>query len=219
MISIIKDKSFAARNIPFGLAEVYFPERKSWNENAFRTLAEDELSACRSRFPNYDRKAVFGENPYFRFFRKFKKTYPVMLQAESVLFKGRPFSADNPVAAIPFLLELCTFVLSGTHDVDRMDGPLTLFTPDTKLPFTGLRGEEVHTYPNDICGRDDSGIILSMIAGADARTCAQQDSRHVFYPVFGTSDTPPALLQSALDQLRSYIQVLTPDADIDTILL
>lgn len=32
MISIIKDESFAARNIPFGIAEVHFPERESWDE-------------------------------------------------------------------------------------------------------------------------------------------------------------------------------------------
>ena len=104
MISIIKDESFAARNIPFGIAEVHFPERESWDENAFRVLAEEELSACRSCYPEYDRKSGFGDNPYFRFFKKFKKTYLGMLQAESVLFKGRSFPADNTVTALPFLL-------------------------------------------------------------------------------------------------------------------
>lgn len=219
MISIMKDDTFAARDIPFGIAEVRFPARENWEEKAFYALAERELSECRTRFPDYDRKAVFGDNPYFRFFKKFKKTYPVMLQAESILFKGRPFPIENPVAEIPFLLELCTFVLSGTHDIDRMDGPLTLFTPDAKIPFPGMRGGEVHTYPNDVCGRDNSGIILSMIAGADARTCARPDSRHVFYPVFGTPDTPPALLASVLEQLLIYIRVLAPAAEVETALL
>lgn len=215
MISIIKDESFAARNIPFGIAEVHFPERESWDENAFRVLAEEELSACRSCYPEYDRKSVFGDNPYFRFFKKFKKTYLVMLQAESVLFKGRSFPADNPVTAIPFLLELCTFVLSGTHDVDQMDGPLTLFTPGAKFPFVGLRGDKVHTYPNDICGCDNSGIILSMIAGADERTCARPDSRHVFYPVFGTTDTTDEWIHTNLERLESYIKVIAPEAVIE----
>lgn len=67
------------------------------------------------------------------------------------------------MTAVPFLLELTTFVLSGTHDIDRIDGPLTIFTPDAKLPFDGMRGDSTHTYPNDICGRDDTGIIFSMI--------------------------------------------------------
>ena len=109
--------------------------------------------SCRARcqlhekYTDYDRKAVFGENPYFRFFKKFKKTYPVMQQFESVLFKGRPFPEDDPVMGVPFLLELTTFVLSGTHDIDRMDGPLTIFTPSEKLPFPGMRAASTHTYP------------------------------------------------------------------------
>ena len=47
---------------------------------------------------------------------------------------------------VPFLLELTTFVLSGTHDIDRMDGPLTIFTPSEKLPFLGMRAASTHTY-------------------------------------------------------------------------
>ena len=219
MFDIIKDPSFAARGIPFGAAEVRFPARESWDEAAFRALARKELANCRARFADYDRKTVFSENPYFRFFRKFKKTYPVMQQFESVLFKGRPFPEGNPAATLPFLAEICTQVLSGAHDIDCIDGPLTIFTPDSRLPFDGMRAESTHTYPNDVCGRDGSGIIFSMIAGADKRTCVHPDSRHIFYPVFGTPDTPPALIWSTLDRIVSYVQVLAPAAEIETALL
>ena len=58
-----------------------------------------------------------------------------MQQFESVLFKGRPFPEEDPVMGVPFLLELTTFVLSGTHDIDRMDGPLTIFTPSESCRF------------------------------------------------------------------------------------
>lgn len=219
MITIIKDDSFAVRNIPFGIAEVRFPAKDQWDGPAFRTLVDRELEQRRAQFPDYERKAVFGEHPYYRFFKKFKKTYPVLLQAESVLFKGRPFPNENPVVELPFLLEICTFVLSGTHDIDYVDGPVTLFTPDAKIPFPGMRGEESHTYPNDICARDNSGIILSMIAGADARTYGRPESNHVFYPIFGTPDTTPEMLESALDRLTSYIRVLASDAQIETAVL
>ena len=152
MLEIRKDASFSERNIPLGVLEVSYPE-DGFDRDALHALIERELAALRDKYADYDRKAVFGENPYFRFFRKFKKTYPVMQQFESVL------------TALPFLLELTTFVLSGTHDIDRLDGALTIFTPDAKLPFDGMRGDSTHTYPNDICGRDDTGIIFSMILG------------------------------------------------------
>ena len=206
MFDIGKDQSFASRGIPLGILEVKYPV-EGCGRAALHALVEREL------------KAVFGENPYFRFYRKFKKTYPVMQQFETVMFKGRPFPEEDPVTAVPFLLELTTFVLSGTHDIDRIDGPLTIFTPDAKLPFDGMRGDSTHTYPNDICGRDDTGIIFSMIAGADSRTCVHPDSRHVFYPVFGTPDIAPALIEDALETLSGFVRTICPGAKTESAML
>lgn len=214
MLEIIKDPTFAERNIPLGILEVTYPDRSAWDITKFYDLVHAELDALREKYADYDRKAVFGENPYFRFFKKFKKTYPVMQQFESVMFKGRPFPEEDPVMGVPFLLELTTFVLSGTHDIDRMDGPLTIFTPSEKLPFLGMRAASTHTYPKDICGRDSSGIIFSMIAGADERTCAREESRHVFYPVFGVPGQAPDALRSAQTRMAEYAALLAKDAQI-----
>lgn len=214
MLQMIKEPALAEKNIPLGVVEVYFPEREKLLESDFRTLVETELASLREKFKDYDRKAVFGENPYFRFFRKFKKTYPVMLQLESVLLKGRPFPSFNVVAELPFLLELTTQVLSGAHDIDRMEGPVELFLGTEKAPFMGMRGEWMHTYPGDFCARDEGGIIFSLIAGADERTCARLDSRHVLYPIFGTPDLPVTVIREAMETLERYIRVLSPEARI-----
>ena len=157
---------------------------------------------------------MFGQNPYFRFFRKFKKTFPVMMQFESVLLKGREFPKSNAVTAVPFLVELETHVLCGTHDIDRLMGPVELYQAEAREPFAGLRGDEVHTYPGDVTGRDAGGIIFSMIAGADARTCARQTSRHVFYPVFGVPGQDPAALRPMQERLAEYARILAPDAEV-----
>ena len=82
-----------------------------------------------------------------------------------------------------------------------------------------MRGEEVHIYPGDFCARDDEGIIFSMIAGADARTCVKETSRHVFYPVFGVAGQPEDELAAVLDRLEEYVRVLAPEADISRQLL
>ena len=187
MFEIRKDASFSERNIPLGVLEVSYPEN-GFVRDALHALIERELAALCDKYADYDRKAVFGENPYFRFFRKFKKTYPVMQQFETVMFKGRPFPEDVPVTALPFLLELTTFVLSGTHDIDRIDGPLTIFTPDAKLPFDGMRGAYLperhlrprryrHHFQHD-CGRGQPHLrprgqpprVLSGVRNAGYRT-------------------------------------------------
>ena len=217
MVTFEKDATLGG--VPFGVLEVTYPERALWHTEDFHSMVEEHLRLLREKYANYDRKALFGENVYFRFFKKFKKTYPVMMQLESFLLKGRPFPMENPVTAIPFLVELETQILSGTHDVDDVHGTVRLFAGTEKAPFAGMRGEEVHTYPGDFCARDDEGIIFSMIAGADARTCAKPGSRHVFYPVFGVAGQPEAEISAVLDRLEEYVRVLAPEADISRQLL
>ena len=68
MLEIRKTAELAARNIPIGFVEVRYPERDAWHTDEFRELAKRELNETREKYKDYDRKAVFGENPYFRFF-------------------------------------------------------------------------------------------------------------------------------------------------------
>jgi len=217
MVQFTKEAALIERNIPFGVVEVWYPDQLCVDD--FHRLVEEELSVLRETYMEYDRKTVFGVNPYVRFFKKFKKTYPVMMQFESVMFKGRPFPDYNPVAEVPFLMEIVSHVLSGTHDVDQIRGTVELYSATAKEEFPGMRGVPFHTYPGDFCGRDEEGIIFSFIAGADERTCARLDSRHVIYPVFGTPDLPVSVIRDAMDHLIRYIRVLAPDAQILTNIL
>ena len=107
-------------------------------------------------------------------------------------------------------------MLSGTHDIDRIEGGVELYSGTDRTPFAGMHGRERHTYPGDFVGRDGAGIIFSEIAGADDRTCARPDSSHVFYPVFGTPDMDRNLISSAVDKLVSYVRILAPNAEIET---
>ena len=52
-----------------------------------------------------------------------------------------------------------------------------------------------------------------MIAGADARTCVKETSRHVFYPVFGVAGQPEAEISAVLDRLEEYVRVLASEAE------
>ena len=83
MLQYTKDASLAGVDIPFGVVEVSYPEPELWRREEFYALAGSELAAAREAAEPYERKAVFGENPYFRFFKKFKKTFPIVLQFES----------------------------------------------------------------------------------------------------------------------------------------
>lgn len=199
----------------FGVLETIYPDPEKWDYPAFERLRELELCKLRAELADYDRKSFFGENPYYRYFKKYKKTYPVMQQLESWLLKGRPFPTGNPINEVVFLAELCTRMLLGAHDIGQMRGVPELFCPDAKLPFTGLRGDEVHTYPGDISGRDEEGIILSMIAGADNRTCIHDGSFHLAYLFFGAPGVSREEIETVQERLSGYIRVLAPSAQLN----
>ena len=218
MLRIRKAKSAAENNIPFGYVKVGYPARENWQEEEFYAFAQQKIEQLKEKYASYDRKVVFGENPHYRFFKKFKKTYPVMLHFESVAFKDRPFPSANPVTDVAFLLEITTFMLSGTHDADFIKGGVELYIATEKEDFMGMR-DMLHTYPNDFCARDGEGIIFSEIAGTDNRTCAKQDSKNVFYLVFGTPDMPKETIEKAIDTLTEYIKVLAPAAEIESEIL
>ena len=192
--------------------EVKYPDSSEWDVAAFEQLRDSELEAIRKEGENYDRETWFRQDPYFRYFRKFKKTYPVMMQVESFLLKGRPFPEGRYINAVAFLTELKTRILMGTHDADRVEGDIVIYTETEKVPFPSIHGSEGHSYPGDATGRDDGGVIISMIAGADSRTCLQDDSTHVLYLAFGTPSTSAEVLDECLDQAEQYVKILAPNA-------
>lgn len=192
--------------------EVRYPDSAEWDTASFEQLRDRELDTIRREGENYDRETWFRQDPYFRYFRKFKKTYPVMMQVESFLLKDRPFPEGRYINAVAFLTELKTRILMGTHDAERVDGDIVIYTETEKVPFPSIHGSEGHSYPGDTTGRDDRGVIISMIAGADSRTCLHEDSTHVLYLAFGTPSISAEVLDECLDQAEEYVKTLAPNA-------
>ena len=211
MRDIIRDASLDADR-HLGILEVWYPDSSEWDTDAFEALKDRELEAIRAEGAEYDRETWFRQEPYFRYFRKFKKTSPVMMQVESFLLKGRPFPEGKYTNSAAFLTELKTRCLLGSHDAEKIEGDLVIYQETEKTDFPSIHGGVAHSYPGDITCRDDGSIVVSMIAGADARTCLSDDSRHVLYFAFGTPGMAAEVLEEYLRQVEKYIKVLAPAA-------
>lgn len=214
MRSIIKDEAFDADR-HLGILEVKYPDSSEWDTDAFDALKESELQAIREEGAEYDRETWFRQEPYFRYFRKFKKTSPVMMQVESFLLKGRPFPDGRYTNAVAFLTELRTRCLLGSHDAEKIEGDLVIYAETEKRDFPSIHGGTAHSYPGDITCRDDLSIVVSMIAGADERTCLSEDSRHVLYFAFGTPGMKAEALEGYLAKVEEYVKVLAPTAETE----
>ena len=211
---IIRDENMNADS-HVAILEVKYPDAAEWDIAGFEQMRDSELELIRQEGAEYDRETWFRQDPFFRYFRRFKKTYPIMMQVESFRLKGRPFPEGRYINAVAFLTELKTRGLLGTHDADRVEGDIVFYTETEKVPFPSIHGSEGHSYPGDTTGRDDGGVIISMIAGADSRTCLQEDSSHVLYLVFGVPDMKPEAFDEYVDQLEEYVKVLAPAAETE----
>lgn len=211
MRNYVKDVSFEADR-HLGILEVWYPESSEWDIDAFNDLKERELAQIKEEGKEYSRDTWFRQEPYFRYFRKFKKTSPVMMQVESFLLKGRPFPEGRYTNAVAFLTELKTRCLLGSHDAEMIEGDLVIYTESEKTSFPSIHGGEAHSYPGDVTCKDDISIVVSMIAGADERTCLKEDSRHILYFAFGTPGMETETVQGYLDQVEEYVKVLAPSA-------
>ena len=202
MRDIIRDASLDADR-HLGILEVWYPDSSEWDTDAFEALKDRELEAIRAEGAEYDRD-----------FRKFKKTSPVMMQVESFLLKGRPFPEGKYTNSAAFLTELKTRCLLGSHDAEKIEGDLVIYQETEKTDFPSIHGGVAHSYPGDITCHDDGGVVVSMIAGADARTCLNDQSRHVLYFAFGTPGMPAEQLEGYLRQVGEYVRVLAPGAEM-----
>ena len=214
MLNIIRDVSLKDDPRHLGVLDVRYPEPDKWDIEGFRAYRDEALDRIRADGGSYSRDTVFRGTPYFRYFRRFGQTYPVMKQLESFL-KGRPFPEEQYVNAVAFLTELKTHALIGTHDADRIEGDLVFYNESEKTYFPGMNKPEAHSYPGDVTGRDDRDIIISMVTGADSRTCLREDSTHALYLIFGHDEMSGEAIDEVAEEIKSAVLALSPEAGIE----
>jgi DNA/RNA-binding domain of Phe-tRNA-synthetase-like protein len=215
MFDMRKDPTFIAHGTAFGVLEVQYGDRDTWQVEALRRREAEELDAIKATAASYDRAMVFGNNPYVRYFKKFKKTYQVLQQVESFLLKDRPFPQYDPIGETSFLVELKTHYLLGTHDIEKFQGQPVLYCPEEKTPFVGIGGRDVHAYPGDVTVRDDGGVTVSMIGGPDERTCLRPESTHIAYLIFGAPGVTDEEISAVMDELSTLVLLLAPTAKME----
>ncbi len=106
-------------------------------------------------------------------------------------------------------------MLTGTHDADKIEGRWSCSRRRRKFLFVGMGGRDKHSYKGDLTGRDDGGVILTMISGPDEKTCLTEETRHPVYMVFAPEGLAAAQVEDCLNQMEFYIKTLAPRAEIE----
>jgi DNA/RNA-binding domain of Phe-tRNA-synthetase-like protein len=172
----------------------------------------------RSRFSGYDRaglKALPTIQAYNTYYKRYKKSYHVQLQLESVALKGRSIPRIAALVEAMFMAELNSLLLTAGHDLETVQQPIRLKVAEGTEFYTLLNGKEQLLKTGDMLMADAEGVISSVIYGPDRRTRITPETRQVFFGVYAVPGVANQTIQDHLEDIRDNIMIFAQEAEVD----
>ena len=180
-----------------------------------KAALEEEL---RAQFAEQDRAALASNavlNAYGDYYRRFKKTYHIQLQLESIVLKGKSIPSVAGLVKAMFMAEMQDLLLTAGHDLDVLQLPLTLDVAQGTEQYTLLRGEGQTLKAGDMLIRDQSGVISSIIYGPDQRTQITPDTRNVVFTAYAPPGVHEQSVANHLQHIRDYVLIFASQAQVE----
>lgn len=180
-------------------------------------LLEVEL---RRRYAGWDRAALKASPilaAYHAYYRHFGKTYHVMLQLESVAFKGHPVGGTGSLVRAMLMAELDTLLLTAGHDQQALRGPIGIHVATGEERTTRLDGQEQTLKDGDMYIADAEGVLSSILYGPDVRTRVVAGTHAVLYTVYAPPGIPPERVREHLSGLEDLVRLASPKAVTETL--
>ena len=178
------------------------------------------MEEIRAMYPGYDRKAVSAAEPlchYTAYYKRHKKSYHVLGQLESILLKGKCIPPVGAAVECMFLAEVKNLLLTAGHDLDHVEGGLSIDIATTPAVYIGLSGREQPLIGGDLYLHDAKGILSSILGGPDARTKITGSTRAALYFVYGVDGVAANAVELHLQTISAYLTQAIPGAGIRSI--
>ena len=129
---------------------------------------------------------------------KRRKTIPASENLIKLLLKHEDMFYINQAVDIYNLISLDSKLALGAHNMDKVDGNVTLrFTDGTERFVPIGQAEPVPVKPHEYCYCDDANEVLCRLEVRQVeKTKVDEDAVNVFYIVQGNEATPDELLQT-----------------------
>ncbi len=170
-------------------------------------------------FQRQDFLAIPAMAVYREYYKRFKKTYHVLQQVESIALKGRNLPKVSPLVDANFAAEMETFILTAGHDVDKLQGDIFIDTASEGDEITQMNGAVKRLYPNDMVMKDDDGVCCTIIYGQDNRSPITKNTSHVLYVAYVPDGIPADQVEEHLQKIEEYIRLFSSGAVRDQLTL
>jgi DNA/RNA-binding domain of Phe-tRNA-synthetase-like protein len=151
---------------------------------------------------------------YAAYYKRFKKTYHLLLQLESIVIKGKKIPKPPPLVEAMFLAELESLILTAGHDLEIVERPVTLDSAIGDESYTQLRGNEVVCKSGDMVMADPRGVICSIIYGQDQRTQITAKTQQVIYATYVPPGIDSNQIEDHLSELEQNVVLISPAAQL-----
>ena len=149
---------------------------------------------------------------YDAYYKRFKKTYHVQLQLESIVFKGKTIPSVVALVEAMFMAEVKNMLLTAGHDFDALQLPIRLDVTIGNEIYTLMRGQPQQVKAGDMMIVDGEGIISNIIYGPDQRTQIQPGTRNAIYTVYAPAGISEQSVIGHLQDMQGYVRLFAPDA-------
>jgi len=177
-------------------------------------------SKLRARYEGQDRPALLT-NPILRayetYYKRFKKTYHIQLQLESILFRGTSIPRAAALVEAMFMAEMDNLLLTAGHDLDVLQLPVMLDVAQGGEMYTLLRDQEQEAKSGDMLMRDGAGIISSILYGPDKRTQINPRTKNVMFTVYAPEGIDEPTILGHLLSIQHNVLTIAPRARVELI--
>ncbi len=173
--------------------------------------------ALRARFKGRSRsdlKQLPNVQPYIAYYKRFKKSYHLLLQLESVALKNRSIPRVAPLVEAMFMAELKNQLLTAGHDLARVEPPVTVRVANGVEAYTTISGSEQILKEGDMYIADSLGIMSSIIYGPDRRTQIRPSTTQLLFTVYAPQGIGNKAVESHLRDIEENILLIAPEAKV-----
>ena len=156
---------------------------------------------------------------YGEYYRRFKKTYHIQLQLESIVLKGKSIPSVAALVEAMFMAEMQDLLLTAGHDLDALQLPLQLDVATGTERYILLRGEEQALKPGDMMISDREGVISSIIYGPDQRTQITPATQNAIFTVYAPPGIDEQTVLEHLQHIKDNVMVFAPQAGVELLIV
>lgn len=191
------------------------------NQRPCVALEEQKLvlaDTLRQRYGQLNRAEIIRlpvMDAYVRYYKRFDKTYHVLLQLESLVHKGKNFHQVSPLVDANFMAELETFALTAGHDAKKLSGKLWIDVAHEGDTFCQMGGAIKQIPKNDMIMRDEQGIRCTILYGQDDRSSIAPQTTHVLYVTYAPAGVPSDVIHFYWEKVLECVRLCSPQLIIE----